>query len=107
MRDVSDHYYFLHKLAGLWAYGVGVNWTAYYNGEKRIRIALPTYPFEQRHFPANFAHPMQIFRATRMGLNGEVATTMEVAKASPLSYPILEALIAGLSRYDTGYVVVL
>ncbi|MGX5556801.1 SDR family NAD(P)-dependent oxidoreductase [Bacillus cereus] len=80
MRDVSDHYYFLHKLAGLWAYGVGVNWTAYYNGEKRIRIALPTYPFEQRHFPANFAHPMQIFRATRMGLNGEVATTMEVAK---------------------------
>ncbi|UED72197.1 type I polyketide synthase [Brevibacillus sp. DP1.3A] len=86
-RDVSDHYYFLHKLAGLWAHGVKVNWTAFYNGEKRIRIALPTYPFEQRHFPANVPHPIQVFQATRMGLSGEVAAPVETGK-KPVRYHI-------------------
>ncbi|MRN57060.1 type I polyketide synthase [Paenibacillus monticola] len=79
-RELSDHYYFLHKLAGLWAHGVKVNWTAFYNGEKRIRIALPTYPFEQRHFPANVPHPMLVFEATRMGLSQEVAAIVETGK---------------------------
>lgn len=86
-RDVSDHYYFLHKLAGIWANGIKLNWTAYYDGEKRMRIALPTYPFEQRHFLANVPHPMQVFQATRMGLSGEVAATVETGK-KPVRYHI-------------------
>ncbi|WP_018753420.1 type I polyketide synthase [Paenibacillus sanguinis] len=86
-REVSDHFYFLYKVAGLWAHGVKLNWKAFYNGERRIRIALPTYPFEQRHFPANVPHPTQVLQATRMGLNGEDATAVETGK-KPVRYHI-------------------
>lgn len=32
----------------LWAAGVDVDWTAYFAGERRRRIPLPTYPFERK-----------------------------------------------------------
>ncbi|WP_025688039.1 type I polyketide synthase [Paenibacillus zanthoxyli] len=34
-------------LGWLWIEGYPINWSAYYEGEKRQRIALPTYPFER------------------------------------------------------------
>jgi len=32
----------------LWLTGVPVNWNAYYAGQNRSRIPLPTYPFERK-----------------------------------------------------------
>ncbi|WP_052376906.1 type I polyketide synthase, partial [Chondromyces apiculatus] len=48
---------FLQRTLGrLWQAGAAVDWEAYYAGERRRRIALPTYPFEhQRHWPERVA----------------------------------------------------
>jgi acyl transferase domain-containing protein/acyl carrier protein len=50
-EGVSDVYYTLSKLGELWSYGIKVDWKAFHAGEKRYRISLPTYPFEQQHYP--------------------------------------------------------
>ena len=41
----------LEACGRLWASGVEIDWPAYYRGERRRRVSLPTYPFErQRYF---------------------------------------------------------
>ena len=37
-------------LGTLWADGVPVDWDAYYAGETRRRVVLPTYPFERQRY---------------------------------------------------------
>ena len=40
----------IHKCIGaLWVRGYDINWSAYYEGERRRNISLPTYPFERVH----------------------------------------------------------
>ena len=36
----------LQTLAELWMIGLDVNWPAFHQGERRLRVPLPTYPFE-------------------------------------------------------------
>jgi amino acid adenylation domain-containing protein len=43
----------LETLGRLWMAGVAVNWEGFYDGERRRRAVLPTYPFERkRYWPA-------------------------------------------------------
>ncbi len=50
-QQVPDDAAWLDALGQLWSAGVPVDWTAYWEGEKRQRIPLPTYQFErQRHW---------------------------------------------------------
>lgn len=50
---VSDVAFALGALGRLWTHGVEVNWRALHGEERRLRIPLPTYPFErQRHWIA-------------------------------------------------------
>lgn len=49
-ENLSDLYFQLNTLGKLWQSGVEIDWTIYYGEEKRNRMPLPTYPFEQRHF---------------------------------------------------------
>jgi acyl transferase domain-containing protein len=37
----------LAAAGSLWTRGVGVDWSAFYDGQRRQRLALPTYPFER------------------------------------------------------------
>jgi acyl transferase domain-containing protein len=37
-------------LGRLWAAGVAMDWSRFYTGETRRRVAAPTYPFERRRF---------------------------------------------------------
>jgi amino acid adenylation domain-containing protein len=37
-------------LGQLWSAGVAVDWSAYHGAERRLRVALPTYPFQRRRF---------------------------------------------------------
>nr|WP_295875038.1 type I polyketide synthase [uncultured Chitinophaga sp.] len=48
----NDLHFLTNSLGLLWAHGVNVNWDAYYAEEKRYRVSLPTYSFEQVRFPA-------------------------------------------------------
>jgi iturin family lipopeptide synthetase A len=49
-NSTNDGKYLINKLGQLWQYGVQVDWTNYYKGEKRHRVSLPTYPFERKRY---------------------------------------------------------
>ena len=40
----------LESLGRLWLAGVDVGWQAFQGGERRLRVGLPTYPFERRRY---------------------------------------------------------
>jgi acyl transferase domain-containing protein len=46
----AEQRFLLASLGRLWAEGVDVDWTAYSAGERRLRVPLPTYPFERRRY---------------------------------------------------------
>jgi acyl transferase domain-containing protein len=47
----SDLAFLLTTLGDLWTAGIEINWDGFSAGERRRRIALPTYPFERtRHW---------------------------------------------------------
>ncbi len=46
----SDLESVLSALGQLWLRGANVNWCQFYDGERRRRIALPTYPFERKRY---------------------------------------------------------
>lgn len=45
---------FTDRLGKLWEYGLKIDWTNYYGGEKRSRLSLPGYSFEPTRYPAEF-----------------------------------------------------
>jgi len=47
-EDSPDDRFLLNKIGRLWLHGVDIDWAAFYAGEKRGRVPLPTYPFERR-----------------------------------------------------------
>jgi len=46
----SDTAVLLSTLGRLWIAGVPVNWAAFYAGQRRHRVPLPTYPFERQRY---------------------------------------------------------
>lgn len=46
-NNISDCRYLLNGIGYLWHRGVNVDWKNYYRNEKRKKISLPTYCFEQ------------------------------------------------------------
>lgn len=50
-RDVQDDDNVLLYAAGqLWLAGVPIDWQAFYQDERRLRLSLPTYPFERQRY---------------------------------------------------------
>ncbi|MET0373346.1 MAG: SDR family NAD(P)-dependent oxidoreductase [Rhizorhabdus sp.] len=50
-QAIADDVFTLGTLGELWALGVEIDWAAYWAGEKRLRVPLPTYQFaRQRHW---------------------------------------------------------
>ncbi len=46
----ADDLVLLQALGRLWQAGAEIEWPAFYAGERRRRVALPTYPFERVRF---------------------------------------------------------
>ena len=46
----DEHAHLLATLGRLWLVGIEPSWRRFFAGEKRRRVALPTYPFERRRF---------------------------------------------------------
>ncbi|MEO6191568.1 MAG: amino acid adenylation domain-containing protein, partial [Thermoanaerobaculia bacterium] len=44
----GDHAFLLTALGRLWLAGIVPDWRALHEGERRLRVALPTYPFERQ-----------------------------------------------------------
>lgn len=50
-KKINDISVFLKAVGHAWVSGVNINWSDYYQNEKRFRVPLPGYPFErQRHW---------------------------------------------------------
>lgn len=73
-------------LCQLFAAGVAPDWSAYYEGQRRRRIPLPTYPFEGRcHYPPEVMRPRS------------AAQTATRAAAADAPAAIVEDVPAGLT----------
>jgi amino acid adenylation domain-containing protein len=48
-EKIADTHYLLSGIGQLWLFGKGIDRTGFYDGEKRRRIPLPTYPFEKKY----------------------------------------------------------
>jgi len=46
----SDAEFLLNAVGRLWSLGARINWNNVHNGERRRRVALPTYPFERQNY---------------------------------------------------------
>ena len=46
----DDQAFLLSSLARLWLAGVRMDWNAFRAGKRRLRVPLPTYPFERRRY---------------------------------------------------------
>jgi len=46
----NDHAYLLRAFGRLYLAGLKLDWQAFYQGEDRRRVPLPTYPFERRSY---------------------------------------------------------
>ena len=70
-EPVDDAAFMLSALGRLWIAGVEVDWSRLHEGERRRRVALPTYPFErERHWidprPVEAAPGAALLRADDM-----------------------------------------
>ncbi len=77
----NDVEFILRSLGKLWVSGVNVDWQAFYEGENRRRVPLPTYPFERKKYfiaPKRTAEP-QFGGETILG-NDKIATTLMPAE---------------------------
>jgi acyl transferase domain-containing protein/acyl carrier protein len=50
LKSDADSSFILKSLAQLWLSGASVNWDAVHASESRIRVHLPTYPFERQRY---------------------------------------------------------
>ena len=48
--DAAESSGFLRAVGGLWKVGVSIDWTAFHASGHRLRIPLPTYPFERTSY---------------------------------------------------------
>lgn len=58
--DDADQSSLLAALGHLWINGVEIDWKTYYSDERRLRVSLPTYPFERKRYwvePLSDAEP--------------------------------------------------
>jgi acyl transferase domain-containing protein len=49
-NEISDTAFMLTTLGKLWLVGVSPDWEGVYKHHRRLRVPLPTYPFERRRF---------------------------------------------------------
>jgi natural product biosynthesis luciferase-like monooxygenase protein len=50
VEQIPSTAFLLGTLGKLWLAGVEVDWARFYEGERRRRVALPTYPFERQRY---------------------------------------------------------
>jgi iturin family lipopeptide synthetase A len=49
-EDISDNRYWLTQVGQLWLFGKKIDWMALHAGDRRRRLSMPTYPFEEKRY---------------------------------------------------------
>jgi amino acid adenylation domain-containing protein len=63
----NDHAFLLTALGRLWLAGIVPDWNALHAGERRLRVALPTYPFERQRYWVEGGGPLGAARPAAAG----------------------------------------
>jgi acyl transferase domain-containing protein len=74
----SDVAFLLATLGKLWLAGVEIDWQAFYQGEQRRRLPLPTYPFERQRY---------WIESQGQAAPGNISSVSETAHLSGASHP--------------------
>ena len=78
----------LTAVGKLWLTGKQVDWSAFYSDERRVRVALPTYPFERKRFwiepPSRSAIPLGI------GIAAAISKTDSSVEPMTMTNPLLD-----------------
>jgi len=70
-EEVDDSDFLLNELGQLWAWGVKIDWSAFYRGEKRRRLSLPGYSFDKKRYWTD----RKPFKITMEMVNAQPAVT--------------------------------
>jgi acyl transferase domain-containing protein/glutamate-1-semialdehyde aminotransferase len=94
-------------LAELWLQGVVVNWQALHDQERRVRVPLPTYPFERERYwidplPARPEGSLAEAPAVRGGGEGEHVTGVAAGREVGSRLVALFSELSGLSGAHLG-----
>ncbi|MDI5895995.1 type I polyketide synthase [Flavobacterium algoritolerans] len=65
----NDASFFLENLGRMWEYGLNLNWKKVYSNEKRRKISLPTYAFDQTKFIAEIDHHKMFNAGNQIAIN--------------------------------------
>jgi phthiocerol/phenolphthiocerol synthesis type-I polyketide synthase E len=67
-EEKSDCAFILSTLGQLWLAGIEVDWSGFYKDERRLRLPLPTYPFERHRYWIEPTEQPRGFFASQAGL---------------------------------------
>ncbi|MDA9762111.1 aminotransferase class III-fold pyridoxal phosphate-dependent enzyme, partial [Desulfobacterales bacterium] len=86
----------LYAIGQLWLSGVSIDWNKFYENEDRRRVALPSYPFEQKRFWVDHVYSGVEIKVTEINksIRSQGEETMTQAKKSNNHPSIRENLIA-------------
>jgi len=64
---VTDQEQLMRAAGQLWVSGVDLKWEAMWHGERRMRVPLPTYPFERQRFWVEMRRPERVSNELQTG----------------------------------------
>ena len=82
-------------LGELWKNGVEIDWTAYFKGQDRARLRLPTYPFERQSYWIDNSASVPV-PVTPTAPAPQVHTPVAIASPSPMNVDRLPDLLSKL-----------
>ncbi|MEL6439651.1 MAG: type I polyketide synthase [Cyanobacteria bacterium J06621_8] len=98
-EQTSDLAFLLNTLGQLWQAGVAVDWSGFYQQEKRDRLALPTYPWQRERY---WVEPQNSL--SQLGLEDPATLVRKLEKTGKFSLEELELLpklLAKLGKLET------
>ncbi|WP_299411529.1 type I polyketide synthase [Acaryochloris sp. IP29b_bin.148] len=88
-EEMSDVAFQLKTLGELWLAGVDVDWSSFYREEKRYRIPLPTYPFDQqRHWVEPTSQSASLSESNVQAL---ISKLLDVGEIQTTDQPLTQA----------------
>ncbi|HEY0079208.1 MAG TPA: SDR family NAD(P)-dependent oxidoreductase [Pyrinomonadaceae bacterium] len=95
-----DTAFLLQKLGQLWLAGVEIEWPVLYAGERRRRVALPTYPFQRERFWIEAQHHTEAASGARQHRLGKRADIAEWFYAPAWKQSVAESALKAASKHE-------